>query len=51
MFGTVKLTKNAYPDKYKYSGFGFAESGSFSLSDCSGFVNGYIDISSCVHSD
>ena len=22
LFGSVKLPKNAYPDKYKYSGFG-----------------------------
>ena len=35
LFGTVKLTKNAGPDKYKYSGYGIElDSGSeFSLSD------------------
>ena len=35
MFGTVKLTKNVDPDKYKYPGYGigFEMSRTFSLSD------------------
>ena len=42
LFGTVKLTKTADFDKYFYSeyGMGFDASGSFSLSDDSGF---------CIH--
>ena len=39
LFGAVKLTKNAYFDNYKYSGYGirFNARGRFSLSDGSGF--------------
>ena len=42
MFGTVKLTKNADPDKYEYSGYGigFDAHLQFSWSDgSSGFKN------------
>ena len=39
-FRTVKLTKNADPDKYRYSeyGTGFDTRGSFSFSDGSNLV-------------
>ena len=39
LFGAVKLTKNADPDQFKYSSYdiGFDASGSFLLSDGSGF--------------
>ena len=39
LFGGVKLTKNADPDKYKYYRYriGFDACGSFSLSNGSGF--------------
>ena len=39
LFGTVTLTKNTDPNKYKYSGcvIGFDARGSFPLSDGSGF--------------
>ena len=55
MFGDVKLTINANPDKYKYSGYGigFDTSRSFSLSDGSVFDKSVIifsaDMSSSVH--
>ena len=44
LFGAVKLTKNADPDKYKYSGFciRFDACGSFSLSNGSGFSKNVI---------
>ena len=56
LFVAVKLTKNADPDKYKYSGYGigFDASGSFSLSNGSGFGKNVIfgaDKSSLVHID
>ena len=55
-FVAVKLTKNAYPDKYSYSGSGrgFNARGKFSLSDGSGFGKNVIfgtDVSSSVHID
>ena len=39
LFGAVRLTKNADPNKYYYSGYGtgFGTQGKFSLSDVSGF--------------
>ena len=56
MFGGVKLTKNAAPDKYSYSGYGigFETRGQYSLSDDS--VGKYViifevDMSSSVHID
>ena len=55
LFGAVKLTTKADPDKYKYFGFGigFDPHGSFSLSHGSGFgKNGIIvgaDMSSSAH--
>ena len=57
LFGTVKLTKNADPDKCRYSGYGigFATRGSFSFSDSSGSgSNGIIfgaDMNSSAHVD
>ena len=57
LFGSVKLTKNANPDKYCYSGYsiGFDARGSFSLAGGGGFAKNAIifgaDISSSVHSD
>ena len=49
LFGCVKLTKNADPDKYSYSGYGigFDTPGQYSLPD--GSVG--VDISSYVHID
>ena len=54
LFGGVKLTKNADPDKYSYSGYGigFDTRGEYSLSDSSMGKNAIIlgfDISSSVH--
>ena len=54
MFGAVKLTKNADPDKYKYSGsgIGFDLRSEFLLSDGSMGKNVIIvgdDMSSSVH--
>ena len=56
MFGGVKLTKNAAPDKYSYSGYGigFETRGQYSLSDDS--VGKYViifevDMSSSVNID
>ena len=55
--GAVKLTTNSNTDMYKYSGYGigFDGSGSFSLSDGSGFGKNIIilgaDMSSSVHID
>ena len=57
LFSVVKLTTNADPVKYKYSGYGigFDVSGGFSLSDGIGFVKNIIifgaDMSSSVHID
>ena len=57
LFGAVKLTKNADPDKYKYSGcgIGFNVSGSLLLPDGNGFGKNAIvfgaDMSSSVHID
>ena len=56
MFGDVKLTKNADPDKYKYSGYGieFDSRSEFSLPDGSMGKNVIIfevDMSSSVHID
>ena len=57
MFGAVKLTTNADPDKYKYSryGIGFDASGRLLLSDGSGFGKNVImfdaDMSLSVHID
>ena len=55
MFGAVKLTNDADPDKYKYSGydFGYDAHGFFSLSDSSGLgknISG-AELSSLVHID
>ena len=55
LFGVVKLTENADPDKYSYSGSGisFNVGGTFSLSDGSGFskyvVMFGVDMSSSGH--
>ena len=56
MFGGVKLTKNAAPDKYSYSGYGigFETRGQYFLPDDS--VGKYViifevDMSSSVHID
>ena len=54
LFGGVKLTKNADPDKYSYSGYGigFDTGGEYSLSDSSVGKNAIIlgfDMSSSVH--
>ena len=56
MFGAVKLTKYADPDKYKYSGYGigFDSHSEFSLLDGSIGKNVIIfgvDMSSSVHID
>ena len=57
LFGAVKLTKNADPDRCRYSGYGigFDTRGSFSFSDSTGFGrNGIIvgaDMSSSAHVD
>ena len=56
MFGGVKLTKNADPDKYLYSNYGirFNTRGKYSLPDCSVGKNVIIfgvDMSSSVHID
>ena len=56
MVGAVKLTKNADPDKYKYSsyGIGFDLCSEFSLSDGSMGKNVFIfgvNMSSSVHID
>ena len=44
LFGAVKLTTNADPDKYKYFSFGirFDASGSFLMSNGSGFDKNFI---------
>ena len=56
LFGSVKLTKNADPDKCKYSGYeiGFDSRSEFSFTDGSVGKNVIIfgaDISSSVHID
>ena len=56
MLGAVKLTKNADPDKYKYSSYGmeFDSRSEFSLPDGSMGKNVIIyivDVSSSVHID
>lgn len=57
LFGTVKLTGNADPDKYKHSGCGIEidTRGSFLLLDVSGFGKNAIlvgaDIYQLVHID
>ena len=56
LFGTVKLTKNDDPDKYKYSsyGIGFDSRSGFSWTDGSVSKNAIIfgaDMSSFVHID
>ena len=57
LFGTVKLTKNANPEKYKYSsnGIGFDTCGDFSLANGIGFGKNVIvigaDMSLSVHID
>ena len=56
LFGVVKLTKNADPDKYKYSGhdIGFDSRSQFSWTDGSNGKNVIIfgvDYSSSVHID
>ena len=56
LFGSVKLTKNDNPDKYKYSGYGigFDSREEFSLSDGSYGKNVIVfgaDMSSSVHVD
>ena len=54
LFGSVKLTKNADPDKYKYSGYaiGYDSPSEFSLNDGSVGKNVIIfgvDMSSSMH--
>ena len=56
LFGSLKLTKNADPDKYKHSSYsiGFISRSEFSLLDGSVRRNVIIfgaDMSSCVHTD
>ena len=56
LFGSVKRTKNADPDKYKYSGYGmgFDSHPEFLLPDGSYGENAIIfgvEISSSVHAD
>ena len=57
LFGAVKLTTNADPDKYRYYGYdiGFDTRGSFSLSDTGGSGKNVIifgvDLSSSAHVD
>ena len=56
MFGGVKSTKNAVPDKYSYSGYGtgFDTHGEYPLPDSSVGKNAIIfgvDMSSSVHID
>ena len=56
LFGSAKLTKNADPDKYKYSGYGlgFDSRSEFLFTDGSMGENVIIfraDMSSSVHSD
>ena len=57
LFGAVKLSTYADPDKYKYSGYGigFNASGNFLLSDDSGFGKNVIkfgaDVISSVNYD
>ena len=56
LFGTVKLTKNADFDKYKYSGYGigFEAQRNLSLSHGSGFGKNVLfdaDMSSSVQTD
>ena len=56
LFGSVKLTKNAEPDKFGYSGYGigFDSHSEFSWTDVS-FGNNVIifgnDMNSSVHTD
>ena len=55
-FGSVKLTKNADPDKYKYNGYiiEFYSLSEFSFTDGSmgkNFIIFGADMSSCVHID
>ena len=56
MFGRIKVTKNADPDKYSYSGYGigFDIHGFYSLPDCNAGKNVIIsgvDMSPSVHID
>ena len=56
MFGGVKLTKNADPEKYPYSGFGigFNTLGKYSLPNGSvgkNIITFEVDMSSSVHID
>ena len=57
LLGAVKLTENADPDNYRYSGYSTRcdASGSFLLFDGNGFVKNVlifgIDMSSSVHID
>ena len=56
LFGSVKLTKNADPDKYKYSeyGIGFHSRSEFLFTDRSmgkNAINSKVDMSSSVHID
>ena len=57
LFGAVKITENADPDKNKYSGYGigFDVRGTFSLPDGSGFGKNAIifgaDMNSSAHID
>ena len=49
LFGSVKLTKNADLDKYKYSGRGIYSRSEFSFKD--GNTGKKVDLSSSVHID
>ena len=56
LFGAVELTKNAGPDKYKYSGYGIRFDARLQLSLPNGewgenFVIFGVDNSSSVHAD
>ena len=52
LFGSVKLTKNTHPDKYKYSGIGFYSRPEFPLPDGSmGRIIFGADMSLSVHFD
>ena len=53
LFGVVKLTKNADPDKYRYSGYGigFDSRSEFLFTDGKNAIIFGVDMSSSVHVD